>query len=212
MTDLFAVLPPEPARPLRPGVLLLPRFADLAAIAVAVADVMAKAPPRHMMTPGGKTMSVAMTNCGPLGWVGDRAGYRYQPDDPLTGQPWPAMPPALHELAARAAERAGFSGFDPDACLVNLYLPGTRLTLHQDRDDCDFAQPIVSVSLGLPAVFLMGGAHRSDPTVPVRLEDGDVLVFGGPARRMFHGVKPLAGGVHPRTGAQRINLTFRRAG
>jgi alkylated DNA repair protein (DNA oxidative demethylase) len=212
MTDLFAALPAGPARTLRPGVVLLPRFAPIEAVDAAVGAVTAEAPPRHFATPGGKAMSVAMTNCGPLGWVSDRAGYRYQPTDPATGRPWPAMPAAFRDLAARAADTAGFPGFAPDACLVNLYVPGTRLTLHQDRDERAFGDPIVSVSLGLPAVFLMGGERRSDPTEPLRLEDGDVLVFGGPARLMFHGVKPLADGIHPRTGARRINLTFRRAG
>jgi alkylated DNA repair protein (DNA oxidative demethylase) len=164
-----------------------------------------------MVTPGGFTMSVAMTNCGAAGWVSDRRGYRYSPTDPLTGQPWPPLPPAFAALAARAAAAAGWDGFPPDACLVNDYAPGARLSLHQDRNERDLAQPIVSVSLGLSAVFRIGGATRDAPLRDVALDDGDVLVFGGPARLMFHGVKPLAAGTHPVLGARRINLTFRKA-
>src|SRR5690606_21036761 len=159
----------------------------------------------------GRRMSVAMSNCGEAGWVSDQGGYRYQALDPLTGQHWPAMPPLFLELARRAAEAAGFGDFYTDACLINRYAPGTRLTLHQDKDEKGYTDPIVSVSLGLPAVFLFGGLRRTDKTRRIRLEHGDVTVWGGPARLAFHGVAPLAEGEHPATGQCRINLTFRRA-
>jgi len=165
---------------------------------------------RHMVTPGGYTMSVAMTNCGRLGWVSDRNGYRYSPVDPDTGAPWPAMPAAFIEIAVRAAAEAGFANYDPDACLINRYIPGAKLSLHQDRDEKDAWAPIVSVSLGLPAVFLWGGKRRSDPVRRLHLESGDIVVWGGPARFVYHGVAPLMDGQHPLTGATRINLTFRK--
>jgi DNA oxidative demethylase len=171
----------------------------------------AQAPFRHMQTPGGHQMSVAMINCGAFGWITDRSGYRYDRIDPLSGQPWPAMPPVFHALAVHAAERAGFAGFSPDACLINRYEPGARMSLHQDRDEQDFENPIVSVSLGLPAIFLFGGLKRSDKPNRYRLEHGDVVVWGGRARLFFHGVAPLADGEHGPLGRQRINLTFRRA-
>jgi alkylated DNA repair protein (DNA oxidative demethylase) len=153
-----------------------------------------------------------MTNCGALGWISDRGGYRYAARDPQTQRAWPAMPDAFLELATRGAERAGFPGFVPDACLVNRYEPGARLTLHQDRDERDFSAPIVSVSLGLPAVFLFGGERRSDRVQRVALAHGDVVVWGGPTRLRFHGVLPLADGRHPLTGRHRVNLTLRKAG
>ncbi|MBS0448166.1 MAG: DNA oxidative demethylase AlkB [Proteobacteria bacterium] len=177
-----------------------------------VQQVIAAAPLRHLITPGGQRMSVAMTNCGRLGWVSDRRGYRYETHDPESGHPWPAMPPAFAAVARRAAEEAGYAGFAPDACLVNRYVPRTRLSLHQDRDERDYAAPIVSVSLGLPATFLFGGRARNDKTLRVPLQHGDVVVWGGPARLYFHGVLPLADGLHPLVGAQRVNLTFRAAG
>ena len=177
-----------------------------------LAAVTAAAGFRHMVTPGGYRMSVAMTNCGPLGWVSDRSGYRYVPMDPLTGQPWPAMPVSFTALAKKAAEECGFAGFDPDACLVNQYAPGAKLSLHQDRDERDFSAPIVSVSLGLPAVFQFGGLRRRDALRRVPLHHGDVVVWGGPARLVYHGVLPLKEGTHPAMGARRVNLTFRRAG
>jgi alkylated DNA repair protein (DNA oxidative demethylase) len=208
--DALFALPPQER--LRDGVTLLRGFADDPAIVAAVRAVQEAAPPRHMTTPGGYAMSVAMTSCGALGWVTDRKGYRYDPLDPATGRPWPAMPSALHTLGARAAAAGGFPGFAPDSCLINLYEPGARLSLHQDRNERDFAQPIVSVSLGLPAVFLLGGGKRADQTQPVALAHGDVLVFGGPARLAYHGVKPLKPGEHPALGPSRINLTFRKAG
>jgi alkylated DNA repair protein (DNA oxidative demethylase) len=194
------------------GAMLLRGFAgpiESELIAV-LRDVTAQAPFRHMVTPGGHQMSVAMTNCGNAGWITDRTGYRYGASDPETGKPWPAMPPLLHDLAGRAADRAGFPRFSPDVCLINRYVPGARMSLHQDRDELDFGAPIVSVSLGLPATFMFGGLKRSDKARRYRLEHGDVAVWGGPARLVFHGVAPLADGEHPLTGRQRINLTFRK--
>jgi len=195
------------------GAVLLRGFAQPceSELIAALHAVEAQAPFRHMQTPGGHQMSVAMINCGAVGWVTDRSGYRYDRNDPLSGKPWPAMPPAFHELAVRAAERAGFPGFSPDACLINRYEPGARMSLHQDRDEQDFENPIVSVSLGLPAIFLFGGLKRSDKPNRYRLEHGDVVVWGGRARLFFHGVAPLADGEHGLLGRQRINLTFRRA-
>ena len=176
----------------------------------AVTRIAQAAPFRHLVTPGGYTMSVAMSNCGRVGWVSDRTGYRYDPVDPGTGAPWPAMPPAFLDLAVRAAAEAGFANYDPDACLINRYVAGAKLSLHQDRDEKDRWAPIVSVSLGLPAVFLWGGKRRSDPVRRLRLESGDVVVWGGPARFVYHGVAPLKDGEHPLTGPVRINLTFRK--
>ena len=173
-------------------------------------EIVAQAPFRRMVTPGGHQMSVAMTNCGSAGWITDRTGYRYGAGDPETGKPWPAMPALLRDLAGRAADRAGFPGFSPDVCLINRYVHGARMSLHQDRDELDFGAPIVSVSLGLPAIFLFGGLKRSDKPRRFRLAHGDVAVWGGPARLFFHGVAPLADGEHPLFGAQRINLTFRK--
>ncbi len=196
------------------GALLLRRFAlaDEAALLDALDTILVQAPWRHMVTPGGQRMSVAMTNAGRLGWLSDRRGYRYEPNDPQTGQAWPTMPPAFRRLAAAAAAQAGFAGFVPDACLVNRYEEGTRLSLHQDRDEHDFGQPIVSVSLGIPAVFLFGGRRRLDRPQRIPLAHGDVVVWGGPARLRYHGVAPVKPGHHPALGSCRINLTFRRAG
>jgi len=176
----------------------------------AVRAIVAQSPFRRMTTPGGHLMSVAMTNCGERGWITDHTGYRYDPIDPRTGAPWPAMPPLLADLARRAAEQGGFEGFAPDACLVNRYEPGTRLSLHQDKDELDYSAPIVSVSLGLPATFLFGGLARNDKPRRFRLVHGDVVVWGGASRLAYHGVAPLADGEHPLLGRKRINLTFRR--
>lgn len=176
----------------------------------AVRAIVAQSPFRRMTTPGGHLMSVAMTNCGERGWITDHTGYRYDPVDPRTGAPWPAMPPVFRDLARRAAEQGGFAGFAPDACLVNCYEPGTRLSLHQDKDELDYAAPIVSVSLGLPATFLFGGMARSDKPRRFRLVHGDVVVWGGPSRLAYHGVAPLAEGEHALLGRRRINLTFRK--
>ncbi len=208
--DLFG---PQPQR-LASHTVLLPGFAlgEIEALLDALRPVLRAAAWRHMHTPGGQRMAVALSNCGALGWVSDERGYRYSPLDPLSGQPWPALPAVLLALAGRAAALAGFEGFVPDACLINHYLPGTRLSLHQDRDERDFGQPIVSISLGLPAVFLFGGLQRADRTQRIALKHGDVLVWGGEDRLRFHGVLPIKPGVHPRLGERRINLTLRKAG
>lgn len=194
------------------GAFLLRGFAldDAAAVVVQVAHIETAAPFRHLETPGGFRISVAMTNCGEVGWVSDRRGYHYTPRDPLTGQPWPPMPPEFLQLAQCAASTAGFAGFAPDSCLINRYEPGARLTLHQDKDENDFGAPIVSVSLGLPAVFLFGGNSRNDKHRRIPLQHGDVVVWGGFARLFHHGVLPLKDGDHAALGRQRINLTFRR--
>jgi alkylated DNA repair protein (DNA oxidative demethylase) len=199
---------------LEDGAFLLRGFAlsEENAVLQAVQEVTAVSPFRHMVTPGGYRMSVAMTNCGVLGWVTDRSGYRYDPRDPETGKPWPSMPAAFLRLAQTAAEDARFPNFSPDACLINRYEPGAKLSLHQDKDERDFAAPIVSVSLGIPATFLFGGLQRSDKTQRVLLEHGDVVVWGGPARLRYHGVLPLKPAHHPAFGAYRVNLTFRKAG
>ena len=198
---------------LAPGAALLRGFVldDAPALLAGVAAITAQSPPHHLVTPGGHTMSIATTSCGALGWTSDVHGYRYAALDPHSGQPWPAMPALFLRIAQRAAERAGYAGFTPDACLINRYAPGTRLTLHQDRNERDFSAPIVSVSLGTPAVFLFGGLRRNDPTRKLGLAHSDVVVWGGPARLRFHGVLPLAHGSHPLTGDCRINLTFRHA-
>ena len=177
----------------------------------ALQSIVSAAPFRHMVTPGGFRMSVAMTNCGHAGWLSDPSGYRYDPVDPNTGQPWPAMPAVFFDVATQAAAAAGFENFEPDACLVNRYEPGTRISLHQDKDERDFTAPIVSVSLGLPAVFLFGGLKRSERPVRIPVKNGDVVVWGGPSRLVYHGVAPLPEGEHPATGRTRINLTFRKA-
>jgi alkylated DNA repair protein (DNA oxidative demethylase) len=213
--DLFEAVPDvRPSREtMADGAVLLRGFAkpvesDLLA---ALREIVAQAPFRHMFTPGGHQMSVAMTNCGNAGWVTDRSGYRYDGIDPESGKPWPAMPPVFLDLALRAATEGGFDGFAPDACLINRYEPGARMSLHQDRDENDFGAPIVSVSLGLPAIFMFGGLKRSDKPRRFRLQHGDIAVWGGPSRLFFHGVAPLADGEHAVLGRQRINLTFRRA-
>ena len=213
--DLFdgGSQPDASVEALAEGATVLRAFAvaDAAALLAALEDVLPVAPFRHMVTPGGYSMSVAMTNCGQAGWVTDQSGYRYDSIDPLTQRPWPAMPPVFRCLAARAAAAGGFSAFEPDACLVNRYEPGSKLSLHQDRNERDFGAPIVSVSLGLPAVFLFGGLRRRERPRRISLESGDVVVWGGPARLVFHGVGMLADGEHELTGRCRINLTFRAA-
>jgi alkylated DNA repair protein (DNA oxidative demethylase) len=212
--DLFdSVAEAQPSREeIADGAVLLRAFVRPieSELIAAVRAIVAQSPFRRMTTPGGHLMSVAMTNCGARGWITDHTGYRYDPIDPRTGAPWPAMPPVLRDLALRAAEQGGFTGFAPDACLVNRYTPGTRLSLHQDKDELDYAAPIVSVSLGLPATFLFGGMARSDKPRRFRLVHGDVVVWGGPNRLAYHGVAALADGEHPLLGRQRINLTFRR--
>jgi alkylated DNA repair protein (DNA oxidative demethylase) len=204
----------EPRREtLGPGAVLLHAFASsrAAALLAALEEVVQRSPFRFMTTPGGCRMSVAMTNCGAAGWVTDRGGYRYEALDPLSAACWPEMPPAFRELAIEAADAAGFAGFGPDACLINRYEPGARLSLHQDKDERDLESPIVSVSLGLPAVFLFGGHRRADRPQRVPVAHADVAVWGGPARLRFHGVQPLKEGRHPDLGACRVNLSFRKA-
>lgn len=212
--DLFADEPPQPREEvLCRGAVVLRHFAleQEAELLEAIAEVTASAPFRQMLTPGGYIMSVAMSCCGQWGWVTDRSGYRYQSTDPETGQPWPTMPDIFRKLARDAAETAGFRGFEPDACLINRYEPGAKMGLHQDKDEDDFTQPIVSVSLGVPATFQFGGSRRSDRPLNVMLTSGDVVVWGAEARRFYHGVLRLKQARHGLTGELRYNLTFRRA-
>ena len=213
MANLFAELGREAAEPLAEGAVILRGYAGASApeLMREVERIAAAAPFRHMVTPGGYRMSVAMTNCGRAGWISDAKGYRYDAVDPQTGRNWPAMPDAFLRLASGAASEAGLGEFEPDACLINRYEPGARLTLHQDKNEIDYTQPIVSVSLGLSAVFLFGGKSRKERPKRTKLESGDVVVWGGAARLAYHGVAALADGEHPLTGRCRINLTFRRA-
>ena len=215
MPDLFdSVRDVQPAEErLAEGAVLLrgfarPRERDLIAALRAIEE---QAPFRQMYTPGGQQMSVAMTNCGGFGWVTDRSGYRYDAVDPKSGKPWPAMQPIFRALAEQAADHAGFTGFVPDACLINRYEPGARLSLHQDKNERDFANPIVSVSLGLPATFQFGGLKRNDPVRKFALRHGDIAVWGGRSRLRYHGVPELKEGEHEKMGRMRINLTFRSA-
>ena len=197
-----------------PGALLLHGWAfdKAAALLKGLDAVVAQAPVRHMATPGGQPMSVAMSNCGPLGWVSDSRGYRYTSHDPSSGLPWPAMPAVWLELARGAASHAGYDAFKPDACLINIYQPGAKMSLHQDKDEKNLGAPIVSVSLGLPAVFLFGCDQRSARPQRLQLRHGDVAVWGGASRLAYHGIAPLADGLHALLGRRRINLTFRQAG
>jgi alkylated DNA repair protein (DNA oxidative demethylase) len=211
--DLFAAEAPDlEDEALSAGAVVLRGFATAhaAQLKADLEAVTAAAPFRHLVTPGGYRMSVAMTNCGALGWVSDRRGYRYDPVDPESGRPWPALPESLRRLARDAAARAGYADFAPDACLINRYVAGAKLSLHQDRDEKDLQAPIVSVSLGLPAVFAWGGLERGDRVRRVPLQHGDVAVWGGPSRLRFHGVLALRDGEHPFAGAHRINITFRK--
>ena len=211
--ELFEPAPRATHERLAPGASLLRAFAARQAQALLedLRELTARSPFRCMSTPGGLRMSVAMTNCGAAGWLTDRTGYRYAALDPVSDAPWPAMPSAFRELATAAAAAAGFSAFAPDACLISRYEPGARLSLHQDKDERDLESPIVSVSLGLPAVFLLGGHSRSDRPRRIALEHADVVVWGGPARLRYHGVLPLEEGQHPLLGRHRVNLSFRRA-
>jgi alkylated DNA repair protein (DNA oxidative demethylase) len=212
--DLLSCLEPaEAVEPIAEGAVVLRSFAfeQASALLIAINEITAAAPFRNMVTPGGFRMSVAMTNCGRAGWITDRKGYRYEQVDPLTGREWPAIPVLFRDLAGRAAAVAGYPGFEPDACLMNSYEPGTRLSLHRDENERDLTQPIVSVSLGLPAVFLFGGHERGDRARRIGLASGDVVVWGGPLRLVYHGVAPLSEGEHPLTGRRRVNLTFRKA-
>jgi len=213
MSDLFDAVEPPPRQAMAEGaVLLRGRALPLEAeILTALEVITAQAPFRHMTTPGGYVLSVAMTNCGAAGWVTDRTGYRYERIDPDSGLPWPALPDCFLDLAAAAASDAGYPDFVPDACLINRYEPGARLSLHQDRNERDFAKPIVSVSLGLPATFQFGGLKRNDPVRRFAVRHGDVAVWGGPSRLCFHGVAALKDGAHGKLGRMRINLTLRGA-
>ncbi|TAN02758.1 MAG: DNA oxidative demethylase AlkB [Rhodanobacteraceae bacterium] len=211
---LFDTTTPTDAREeLAPGAWVLRGFALERAHALLheIEHIAARSPFRHLLTPGGKTMSVAMTNCGNVGWFSDGRGYRYTEADPETGNSWPAMPDVFLRLAGNAARAAGFDGYAPDVCLINRYEVGTRLTLHRDHDERDRRAPIVSVSLGLPATFLWGGLARSDPQRRIPLGHGDVVVWGGPSRMRYHGVLPIKDGEHPLSGSRRFNLTFRTA-
>jgi DNA oxidative demethylase len=213
--DLFSDVPPGDGDvvPLADGAVLLRGIAasDSETLMKSLEEISSAAPFRHMVTPGGYRMSVAMTNCGEAGWISDETGYRYDSIDPQSGRCWPPIPASFLRVATHAAAKAGFKGFEPDACLINRYEPGARLTLHQDKDERDFNAPIVSVSLGLAATFLFGGLRRKDRPRRFRVENGDVAVWGGPARLAYHGIAPLADGDHPLTGRSRINLTFRKA-
>ncbi len=215
MPDLFRAIEAVAAPPeaMANGAVLLrgtalPFETDLLA---ALHAITAKAPFRHMTTPGGYVMSAAMTNCGAAGWITDRTGYRYDRIDPESGLPWPALPACFRDLAAAAASEAGYPGFAPDACLINRYEPGARLTLHQDKNERDYSHPIVSVSLGLPVTFQFGGLKRTDPVRRFGLRHGDVAVWGGPSRLCYHGVAELKEGEHETLGRMRINLTLRGA-
>lgn len=214
--NLFSdpVSPNREKEQLEGGAFLLRGYAlpEESGVLCGVQEVAAVSPFRHMITPNGYRMSVAMTNCGSLGWVTDRSGYRYDSRDPEIGHPWPSMPAAFLRLAQSAAEEAGFPNFCPDACLINRYETGAKLSPHQDKDERDFTAPIVSVSLGIPATFLFGGLQRSDKTQRVPLVHGDVVVWGGAARLRYHGVLPLKPAHHPAFGACRVNLTFRKGG
>lgn len=192
---------------------VLKGFAQAQEVALwhAVQEVVAVAPWRQLLTPGGRKMSVWTTNCGSWGWLSDAKGYRYEQCDPLRQEPWPSMPKVFLELATSAAAQAGFANFAPDACLINSYQPGTKMGLHQDRDEVDLQAPIVSVSLGLAAQFLWGGERRNDRPKRVELSHGDVVVWGGVDRLKFHGITKIMNGCHPLLGQQRINLTFRQA-
>lgn len=208
--DLFASIRPD-VEPLGQGAYLLPGFADTDALLAHIPTLLSAAPLRRMMTPGGRQMNVAMSNTGQYGWVSDARGYRYDGTDPVSGKPWPAMPPSFISLAKQASEKAGYDGFDPDVCLINRYEVGTKLTPHIDQDEADKSWPIVSASIGIPAVFQLYGPTRGGKAQNIALSDGDVMVLGGEARHFYHGVKPIAAATDPRIGPVRYNLTFRRA-
>lgn len=212
--DMFADQPPETTtETLSEGAFVLRQFASGKGqrLLDELEKITASAPLRHMKTPGGHSMSVAMSCCGSWGWVTDAGGYRYQTTDPCSGASWPAMPPVFTGLARSAALAAGYADFTPDSCLINRYEPGSKMGLHQDKDELDLAQPIVSVSLGLPQVFQFGGLARRERPANIPLSHGDVVVWGGPSRLRYHGVLTLKAGVHPLTGPWRYNLTFRCA-
>jgi alkylated DNA repair protein (DNA oxidative demethylase) len=214
-SDLFEDLPRGNAEVvgLGDGAALMPGLAlsREAGMLHEIRRIAAASPFRRMVTPGGHMMSVAMTNCGEVGWVTDRRGYRYEPQDPVTGGAWPRMPDMFADFAKDAAAKLGFANFRPDCCLVNRYQPDAKMSLHRDTDEADAFQPIVSVSLGVPAVFLWGGLARAERPRRIGLASGDVVAWGGPARFVYHGIAPLAHGHHDLTGTLRFNLTFRTA-
>jgi len=210
--DLFADQTHE-AMPLAPGACWLPGFAlpNMAALWSCLQHHLSIYPAQQMMTPMGHLMSVNTSSMGTWGWVSGPQGYGYSAHNPATQQPWPAIPAVILQLAANAAEKAGYLKFVPDSCLINIYTPGSKMGLHQDKDEQDFSQPIVSVSIGLPATFLFGGAQRGDKAVRIPLQHGDVVVWGGESRRYYHGVAAIRPNQHPLTGNLRINLTLRKA-
>jgi DNA oxidative demethylase len=199
--------------PLAPGAYYLPGFAlpGMDTLWRCVQQQMAATPPQQMMTPMGYLMSVGTMSMGSWGWVSDAQGYRYSAINPSNNQPWPPLPAAILQLAADAAEKAGYPHFVPDSCLINVYTPGSKMGLHQDKNERDFSQPIISVSLGIPAIFLFGGAKRSDKPARILLQHGDVVVWGGASRRFYHGVAAIKPHAHSLTGNLRINLTLRKA-
>jgi alkylated DNA repair protein (DNA oxidative demethylase) len=208
--DLFDQLKPE-YEDITEGVCLLPNFADTTSLMGLINGLLEDAPLRNLITPGGKKMAVAMSNCGSLGWYSDKQGYRYTENDPLSATPWPNMPIEFKELAYLAALKAGSPDFDPDACLINQYATGIKLSPHIDHDEADKSWPIVSVSIGVPAIFQLYGNERGGKPTNIPVKDGDVIVFGGPARHYYHGVKKIELNTHPLTGPFRYNLTFRKA-
>lgn len=213
--DLFEAMQPSRLEIVKDAYLLKAyALANEEALLIDLAAIISQAPLRHMMTKMGFAMSAAMTNCGALGWISDRKGYRYDGNDPVTAKPWPSMPASFQQLAnlAAAAAEAGFADFQADACLINQYNVGASMGLHQDKNELDYKQPIVSVSLGIPAIFQFGGLSRTDKPIKIPLVHGDVVVWGGESRLKFHGILPLKINTHPILGAYRYNLTFRKAG
>lgn len=206
-------LKPQTTVLLAEGAMVLRRFATPVVVALmeGVEAVVAQSPLRRLIVPNGRPMRIEMTNCGLVGWVNIDGRYRYSRVDPLTGRSWPGMPATFRRIAGAAASAAGYPDFQPAVCIINRYAVGADLQMHQDRDDTQDRQPVVSVSLGLPAIFHFGGQGRGEKPLTIPLDDGDVVVWGGASRMHRHGVAPVAPGVHPRTGAYRYNLTFRTA-
>lgn len=210
MPDLFSNNRP-PIEEIYPDLFVLANFVDTNPLMVQVERITKVSPFRKMMTPNGHYTGVALTNCGDFGWTSDRNEYRYSSSDPLNNQPWLAIPESFKALAKNAAHVAGFKDFEPDACLINQYLIGTKLGSHQDKNEKDFSQPIVSVSIGLSAVFQIFGNQRAGQAINYRLYDGDVVVWGNSARLCYHGVRTLSAAELDPTCQQRINITFRKS-
>ena len=208
--DLFSPIAPE-IEELRPGIFLFRSHVNVEEFMKVVTSTAEKIPFRQMITPGGKKINVSVTSMGENGWYSDRRGYRYERIDPVTGNEWPKMPKDIETIISNAAKKAGFENFFPDSCLINCYKPGVGLTAHVDKDEIDFSQPIVSVSLGVSAVFQIFGENRNGKVMNIPLHSGDLLIFGGPARKFYHGVRKIKVQSHPLTGNLRFNLTFRRA-